>query len=156
MVTRKNRKSKKSKKSNKRFRKTRSKRQRGGDAELDKQLLLAVDEKDAEKVKNALDAGANVNAKNVYGDTALNLASGTGLTEIVIILLNQDRIADVNTPINGYTALMLATVEKHPEIVKLLQEKGAVMSVEDINRLQSRRLTQRELNARRRRNQNRS
>jgi len=59
-------------KSNKRFRKTRSKRQRGGNQEeKDKYLFDAIYMDDAVKVENALNNGADVNATDDDGDTAL-------------------------------------------------------------------------------------
>lgn len=41
-----------------------------------------------EKVKELLDAGADVNAKNKYGDTALISASAESHTEVVKVLLD--------------------------------------------------------------------
>ena len=73
-----------------------------------------------------MDAGADVNAKDLVGNTALSEASYGGHTEIVAMLLEKG--ADVNAKNNdGDTALILASEEGHTEIVKLLIRKGATI-----------------------------
>jgi hypothetical protein len=114
----------KSKKSNKRFRKTRTKKQKGGDAELDKKLLAAAKNKDLNKVIAALTNGADVNAKNENGTTSLYWASRKGHTEIVTMLLEKRAIVDAKDN-GGYTALYWASYYGYTDIVKLLLEKGA-------------------------------
>lgn len=94
---------------NKRFRKTRSKRQRGGNPEedqekKDKRLFYAIGIYDYDKVENALNHGANVNAKNDAGDTPLihaittdNISYDTKY-DMVQLLLQQPGIEfDINT-----------------------------------------------------------
>ena len=74
-----------------------------------------------EDVKKALDAGADVNAKDNTGFTALIWASIYGHTEIVRKLLNAG--ADVNAKTNsGQTALIGASINRHTEVVKILEE----------------------------------
>ena len=120
MGTRKN--NKKSKKSNKRFRKTRSKRQRGGNPNDD--LLNAIDIDNANKIIQALEDGADVNAKDNNGRMVITWASWNGHKEIVEKLLNNG--VDVNAKDNwGYTALQLASSNGHTKIVAMLLEKGA-------------------------------
>ena len=69
------RKNSKSKKSNKGFRRTRSKRQRGGGLrEIDTKLFDAVTDNDLDGIAEALRRGANVNAMDQYGNTALGWA----------------------------------------------------------------------------------
>ena len=127
---------KSNRKSNKRFRKTRSKRQRGGESHpddetqpdgeetQDKKLLKAVMENKFDDVKKALDNGADVNAKDIDGWTALIWASENGHTKIVEMLL--DKGADVNA-ISGssISALHFASNQGHIDIVKMLLDKGA-------------------------------
>jgi len=90
------RKNNKSKKSNKRFRKTRSKRQRGGNPdeqdEKDQYLFNAISIYDYEKVEEALNNGANVNALNNDGDTPLIHAIKVSDIEIVYLLLYHEDI----------------------------------------------------------------
>jgi len=114
----------KTRKSNKRFRKTRSKKQRGGGL-YDIDFIRASMYGDTKIVEKLLNKGANVNAQNYNGNTALILASSNGRTEIVEMLLKHPKI-DVNlNDASGYTALMWASNMGHTEIVVMLLEKGA-------------------------------
>ena len=79
---------------------------------------------DTETVKKLLAAGANVNAKNKDGVTALSFASDRGHLDIVKILLGNN--ADVNARSNiGSTPLMNAAFMGHVQIVELLIANGA-------------------------------
>ena len=112
------------KKSNKRFRKTRSKRQRGGTINNNNKLIQSSKFGNKETVEKLLKEGADVNAKNSEGYTALILASSNGHKEIVEMLLEKG--ADVNAKDKYvYTALELASRNGHTEIVSMLLEKGA-------------------------------
>jgi len=72
------------------FRKTK-KRQRGGNSEAqeekDKYLFDAIDIDDADKVEDALNNGANVNALNNDGDTPLIHAINSGEYDVIELLL---------------------------------------------------------------------
>lgn len=89
------------------------------------ELRRAASEGDVAKVKELLDAGVDVNAKNAYGGTALSFACDRGRTEMVQLLL--ERGADPNTKDTFYGAspLMWALIKKRPAIVRLLLDKGA-------------------------------
>jgi ankyrin repeat protein len=84
---------------------------------------------DANSVKTLLDKGADVNARDMDGNTALDWAAGQGYVEIVKLLL--DRGADVNVKdkMLGFTPLMTATRSGHTEIAKLLLDRGADVNV---------------------------
>ena len=113
----------KSKNSNKRFRKTRSKRQRGG-VNNNIRLIRSSMFGNKKKVEELLKEGANVNAKNSDGYTALILASSNGRTEIVAMLLEKG--ADVNAKDKyNATALIKASSNGHTEIVAKLLDAGA-------------------------------
>lgn len=75
-------------------------------------------------MKQLLDQGANVNAKNRYGSTALFFACDRGHFDVVKLLV--DRGADMNVKDTFYnaTALSWAMIKKHENIVNLLVEKG--------------------------------
>jgi len=129
----------KNKKPNKIFRKTRSKRQSGGvtvQEEKDKYLLDAVAIDDADKVGYALGAGANVNAKDNDGNTALILASGHyghQTTEVVELLLKNG--ANVNYDDGGQQAhgpaLLFAADRGLIEIMELLLDNNANVNSTD-------------------------
>jgi len=105
---------KKSKKSNKIFRKTRSKKQRGGNQEeKDKYLFDAIDIDDAYKVENALNNGANVNAKNDAGDTPLIHAINFGYIDMVQLLLEHPDISI--EPLDVFTNYELGLAEELEE-----------------------------------------
>src|SRR3990167_1051342 len=90
----------------------------------DERLLYAAENGDLAGVKAAIIAGADVNATNVYGNTALVEATENRHTNVVRLLL--DRGADVNAiGYNGDTALIRAVVRRSLDIVRLLLDRGA-------------------------------
>ena len=107
-----------------------------------KKPLSAIDEKlikyayygNLQEVRNLLQAGANVNAQYIYGETALWQASEKGHVEVVKALLTNDMV-DVNIHENydGVTALLMASQEGHVEIATaLLQHNNEVqVNVQD-------------------------
>ena len=83
----------KTRKKNSRGRKTRSKRQRGeNQEEKDNYLFDAIGIYDYDKVENALNNGANVNAKNEDGDTPLIRAIRVRDIDMVYLLLERPDI----------------------------------------------------------------
>ena len=78
----------KTRKKNSRGRKTRSKRQRGeNQEEKDNYLFDAIGIYDYDKVENALNNGANVNARNKDDDTPLIRAINSGEYDVIELLL---------------------------------------------------------------------
>ena len=87
-------------------------------------LFNAANSGDAATVQALLAKGADVNAKDTTGWTALMFAAATDYTGTVQVLLKKG--ANVNAKNNkGETALMIATFYKHPDIVKILKDAGA-------------------------------
>ncbi len=86
-----------------------------------------------DKVRVLLRRGANVNAKNERGDTALILASTRGYLEVVRALLNHDGV-DVNIQGRyGDTALIGATRNGHSHVVcDLLNHKRGGCEFQDL------------------------
>jgi len=86
-------------------------------------LFLAAGEGNLEAVRYLLDEGADVNAREKLGDTALTEATYYGRFEVVKELLF--RGADLNALGDEGTALDIATRKKYPDIVGLLKHHGA-------------------------------
>ena len=99
------------------------------------QLIKASEIGNLTEVQNALNDGADVNAKNVFGLTALMRASYCGYTngnyaEVVKFLLAKGADVNIKTK-EGLTALMEASSGGHIEVVKLLLAKGADINVKN-------------------------
>jgi hypothetical protein len=77
-----------------------------------------------------LEKGADVNAKNTGGNTALSWASWRGHTETAVMLLEKG--SDVNAKDDyARTALHSASSSGHTETVAMLLEKGADVNAKD-------------------------
>ena len=88
-------------------------------------LMRAAWEGDTETVEHLLSNGAEVNAKDNNGWTALMVAAGQGyiIKNVQVLLANG---AEVNAKNNGgVTALMVATGKGHTEAVQVLLANGA-------------------------------
>ena len=98
--------------------------------DIGKFLWLAASEGRSEITKALIDAGADVNVKNVKGQTALIAATREGRSEIVKILLAAG--ANVNAKQSRErTALMVAVMENRPKIAKMLLAAGANVRARD-------------------------
>jgi len=99
--------------------------------ELNKQLRTKAMYGNATEIIEMLDAGADVNACDTYGNTSLIIAAAYGQTKIVQSLLN--RGADVNIQDEGgWTALMHAAWNGHTETVNMLLDRGADPNIQNI------------------------
>jgi uncharacterized protein len=88
----------------------------------------AVTGGDVEMVRQLLRAGANVNARDRYGQTALMLAAHRGHWEMVEVLVAAG--ADLNVAAKyNLTALMLAIVAGHVTVARLLARAGTDLTV---------------------------
>ena len=89
-----------------------------------------TDEELVRQVKEMLANGADVNAKGVFGRTALMVAAWNGKTDTVKALVEAG--ADVNAKNNdGWTALMAAAEYDRTDTVKALAEAGADVNAKD-------------------------
>ena len=87
-------------------------------------IFEAIREGNLEKVKELIESGADVNAKDNSGETALMWAAWYDRAEIAKILI--DNGADVNAKNRwGKTALTGAICWGNTEVAKLLEEAGA-------------------------------
>ena len=90
---------------------------------LSEQLIAAASEGNFEKVKELVKQGADVNAVDEDGYTALMYTAGHGNLDIVKYLI-EDHGADVNAEAEyGDTALLNAEEEGHSDIAEYLKQK---------------------------------
>jgi ankyrin repeat protein len=85
----------------------------------------AVMAKDREAVKSLLKSGADVNAAQGDGMTALHWAARNGDLELTQMLLYAGANVKATTRLGGYTALMMAAEQGHAGIIKALLAGGA-------------------------------
>ena len=100
---------------------------------LDDQLLVAAYQGDLEAARKELDSGANVNASDEYGNTALMLAAeaapGSKNADLVKRLLEKGADADVRDP-SGLTAL------EHTHLLAVIMTKGMAGAQKAIRKAQ--------------------
>lgn len=82
-------------------------------------LWKSAEEGNLAGVQNALDKGANINAKNAYGGTALFPAAGRGHLKVVKFLIAKKIDVSAKSKYGG-TALFWAVEKGRVEIVKIL------------------------------------
>lgn len=78
---------------------------------------------DAVAAGELLQAGADVNARNRHGQTALMIAAKNGHIELIKVLLAAGADCNVTAKYN-LNALMLAVLNGHEEVAKLLAQAG--------------------------------
>jgi len=89
-----------------------------------KPLVLAAEKPDGAFVKALLDAGADTNGYDEFGQMALHVASSRGHIDVVRLLLVAGADADTSAP-GGKTALQEAMTLDRLEVAKCLIEAGA-------------------------------
>jgi uncharacterized protein len=88
----------------------------------------AIKRGDVQRVVELLGHGANVDARDRHGQTALMLAAQAGCREVVETLIAHR--ADLNVTAKfGLSALMLALVAGHEDVARLLARAGADASL---------------------------
>ena len=92
------------------------------------QWQRAVRRGDASELRTLLDAGADVDARDKYGQTALMIAAQRGHADVVRALLAAGAALD-HTAKYELTAVMRAVINGHVEIVRLLVEAGADLAI---------------------------
>ena len=85
-------------------------------------------------IRLLLDAGADPNAADPTGETALMTAARVGTLDAVQLLLDRGAIVDAKDPTFQQTALMVAVRENHPDVVTLLVERGRAGQRQNQNR----------------------
>merc|ERR1719359_2808241 len=82
---------------------------------LEENLLQASKCGNIEEVRDLLESGVDVNAKDKHGWTSLHYASRAGNINIMKILLNKGADAHAKTYTEGVTPLHCASGGQHPE-----------------------------------------
>lgn len=88
----------------------------------------AVKRDDVQAVRTLLAQGADMDARDRHGQTALMLAAHAGHREIAGMLIAHHANLDVTAKF-GLSALMLAIVAGHAEIAGMLAQAGADLSL---------------------------
>lgn len=88
-------------------------------------LYIAAKAKNVEVLKYLLDHGANPNTKDIIGEYPLISASMMGHTKVVKTLIEGGADIDVLDGETGCSALKVAIISGHVEVVSILQEYGA-------------------------------
>ncbi|KAI9768827.1 MAG: hypothetical protein M1840_004641 [Geoglossum simile] len=92
----------------------------------DKELINAASQGQEAVVRRLLEKGADVNAENKYGSTALNQAANEAVARFLL-----EKGANVNAENKeGWIALHVAANQGHKEVAQLLLEKGADVNAE--------------------------
>lgn len=95
-------------------------------------LFEAIEQNNSLKVKELVDSGIDINAKDKYGYSALHIASFKQLDQIATLLI--DMGIDVNIQDkNGQTILHYAALNNQLNIAKAALNKGASLSIEDMH-----------------------
>ena len=87
----------------------------------------AVARGDVGALRELLQSGADVDARDRYGQTGLMRAAHAGHREVVAALVEHGADLDVTAKF-GLSAVMLAVVAGHAEIARLLARAGADLS----------------------------
>lgn len=91
---------------------------------MNKAWQAATRQGDIEQVRQLLEAGTDINARDRYGQTALMNAAREGQVELVRLLV--ERGAGLNTTAKyNLSALMLAIINDHREVSHILIQAGA-------------------------------
>jgi len=88
-------------------------------------LMAAASQGQITVAKQLLQAGADVNAQDDLGTTALIRAAEAGQREMAELLLDAGAVIDVIEALHNQTALFKAAAEGHLSTVQLLVERGA-------------------------------
>ena len=75
-----------------------------------------------------LNAGANPDARNPQGRTALMEAARLGHVNIILVLIRAGAKLNLREPMDNRTALMFATSSGHPNAARALIYAGATVS----------------------------
>jgi uncharacterized protein len=89
----------------------------------------AVRRGSVDELERLLASGADIDARDKHGQTALTLAAREGRAESVAWLVGHGATLDV-TAKYGLSALMLAVVNGHVDVVRILVRSGANLELQ--------------------------
>jgi ankyrin repeat protein len=75
--------------------------------------------------ESLVEAGGDINTANATGQTPLHLAAASGNVETVRMLLDEGAELDLPDTVEGFSALHVATMHGHADVVDLLVRYGA-------------------------------
>lgn len=88
----------------------------------------AVHGADVDQIRRLIQEGADINARDQYGQTAVMLAARNGHSKLVRFLVDEN--VELNNSAKYHlTALMLAVVNGHADIVHMLVSEGADLKI---------------------------
>ena len=99
--------------------------------QLNQQLRSAAAAGDVTQVEHLLDRGADIEARDDYGNTALMYASVGGKAAVVELLLDRSAEIDARRGPGLRTALMHASRNGEAAVVELLLDRGADIEARD-------------------------
>lgn len=97
----------------------------------EKDLLASVLVSDINTVNQCIEEGISIDTHDIWGRTALMIASGVGNLSMVKYLVGAGASIDMVTFFIYRTALMIASYDGYHEVVKYLVEVGADTSMQD-------------------------
>jgi ankyrin repeat protein len=87
-----------------------------------------IKRRDIDAIRELLSRGADIDARDRYGQTGLMIAAHSGDLEVVATLIENGASLNVTAKF-GLSALMLAIVAGHTETARLLIRAGAELSL---------------------------
>lgn len=96
---------------------------------MDREWQRAAQTGDASRLSEMLEDGADVDALDGHGQTALMIAARNGHFEAVCMLIDADADID-HTAKHNLSALMLAVLNDHLDIVEQLVTAGADLEIQ--------------------------